>query len=89
MKIEKIKQANFEYLLGGILIFLLSAAIAREYEVLGDTRRLFLEPLLWILLFLSVWPCLTRSNRFAILSPRILPRQQRFNGSQNIVAATR
>ena len=55
MKIEKLKQANFEYLLGGLLIFLLSAAVAREYEVLGDTRRLFLVPLLCILLLLGIW----------------------------------
>lgn len=50
-----IKGMNFGYLLGGLLILMLSLAIAQEAGITGETRRLFLEPLLLLLLLMGVW----------------------------------
>ena len=55
MKPENIKEANYEYLLGGLLIIILSVAISREVGVIGDTRRLFLQPALCLILLIGVW----------------------------------
>jgi voltage-gated potassium channel len=55
MKSENMKEANYEYLLGGLLLIILSVAIAREVGVIGDTRRLFLEPALCLILLIGVW----------------------------------
>jgi hypothetical protein len=49
------KRANFEYLLGGLLILLLSVAISQEVGVRAETRRLFLEPALCIMLLVGIW----------------------------------
>jgi voltage-gated potassium channel len=50
-----IKRMNFGYLLGGLLILMLSVAIAQEEGVMGETRRLFLEPVLCLILLLGIW----------------------------------
>ena len=49
------KRMNFEYLLGALLILILSGAIAQEEGVRGETRRLFMEPALCIMLLMGVW----------------------------------
>ena len=49
------KQMNFEYLLGGLLLLILSLAIAQEAGVKDEARRLFLEPSLIIILLMGVW----------------------------------
>ena len=49
------KRMNFEYLLGALLILILSGAIAQEVGVRGETRRLFMEPALCIMLLMGVW----------------------------------
>ena len=51
----KIKEINFWYLLGGLLILILSIAIAQEAGIRGETRRLVLEPTLILLLLMGVW----------------------------------
>jgi len=51
----KIKEINFWYLLGGLLILILSIAIAQEVGIRGETRRLVLEPTLILLLLMGVW----------------------------------
>jgi hypothetical protein len=55
MKPENIKRLNFEYLLGGLLILLLSVAISQEMGLRGETRRLFLEPAFCIMLLMGIW----------------------------------
>lgn len=50
-----IKRMNFGYLLGGLLILMLSVAIAQEEGVMGETRRLFLEPVLCLMLLMGIW----------------------------------
>ncbi|WNM63610.1 hypothetical protein [Candidatus Nitrospira neomarina] len=50
-----IKRMNFGYLLGGLLFLLLSVAIAREVGVTSETRRLFLEPALCLMLLMGIW----------------------------------
>jgi hypothetical protein len=55
MKRENIKRLNFEYLLGGLLILLLSAAIAQEQGVGGEGRYLFIVPAFCIMLLMGVW----------------------------------
>ncbi|TFG62565.1 MAG: potassium channel protein [Nitrospirales bacterium] len=50
-----IKEINFGYLLGGLLILILSIAIAQEAGIRGETRRLVLEPTLILLLLMGVW----------------------------------
>ena len=49
------KQLNFEYLLGGLLLLIISVAIAREEGVGDETRRLFMEPALCIMLLMGIW----------------------------------
>jgi hypothetical protein len=51
----RIKGMNFGYLLGGLLILILSVAIAQEAGVRGETRRLFLEPALILMLLMGIW----------------------------------
>ena len=55
------KQMNFEYLLGGLLIIILSVAIAQEVGGRFKTRYLFIEPALSIMLLMGVWS-LIRTN---------------------------
>lgn len=50
-----IKRMNFGYLLGGLLFLLLSVAIAQEEGVTSETRRLFLEPALCLMLLMGIW----------------------------------
>lgn len=50
-----IKRMNFGYLLGGLLILMLSVAIAQEEGIMGETRRLFLEPALCLMLLVGIW----------------------------------
>jgi len=49
------KQMNFEYLLGGLLVLILYLAIAQEAGVKDEARRLFIEPSLIIILLMGVW----------------------------------
>ena len=51
----KMKEKNFEYLLGGLLILILSVAIAHEGGIRGETQRLFVVPALCIMLLMGVW----------------------------------
>jgi len=55
LKRENIKRLNFEYLLGGLLILLLSVAIAQEVGLRVETGRLFMEPALCIMLLMGIW----------------------------------
>ena len=57
-----IKRLNFEYLLGGLLIIILSGAIAQEEGVRGETRRLFMEPALCIILLMGVWSLVSQKK---------------------------
>ncbi len=50
-----IKRMNFGYLLGGLLFLMLTVAIAQEEGVRGETRRLFLEPVLCLMLLMGIW----------------------------------
>ncbi len=50
-----IKEINFGYLLGGLLILILSVAIAQELGIREENRRLVLEPTLILLLLMGVW----------------------------------
>ena len=50
-----IKEMNFGYLLGGLLILILSVPIAQEIGVREETRRLVLEPALILMLLMGVW----------------------------------
>lgn len=50
-----IKRMNFGYLLGGLLFLMLSVAIAREVGITSETRRLFLEPALCLMLLMGIW----------------------------------
>jgi len=51
----KMKEKNFEYLLGGLLILILSVAIAREEGVSRGGLRMFLVPGFCIMLLMGVW----------------------------------
>jgi hypothetical protein len=62
MKPENIKRLNFEYLLGALLILILSMALAQEVGVRGETRRLFLEPALCIMLLMGVWSLVSQKK---------------------------
>ena len=57
---------NFKYLLGALLILLLSGAIAQEEGVRGETRRLFMEPALCIMLLMGIWS-LGREKKWLII----------------------
>jgi hypothetical protein len=57
---------NFKYLLGALLILLLSGAIAQEEGVRGETRRLFMEPALCIMLLMGVWS-LGREKKWLVI----------------------
>ena len=50
-----IKGMNFGYLLGGLLILMVSLAIAQEAGISGETRRLFFEPALILMLLMGAW----------------------------------
>ena len=57
------KRMNFEYLLGALLILILSGAIAQEEGIRGETRRLFMEPALCIILLIgNMEPSKIRKN---------------------------
>ena len=60
------KRMNFEYLLGGLLIIILSFAIAQEAGVRVEVRRLFMEPALCITLLIGVWS-LGREKKWLII----------------------
>jgi voltage-gated potassium channel len=60
------KRMNFEYLLGGLLIIILSFAIAQEAGVRVEVRRLFMEPALCIMLLMGVWS-LGREKKWLII----------------------
>lgn len=49
------KQLNFEYLLGGLLILILSVAITQEEGVVRESRQMFIVPALCIMLLMGVW----------------------------------
>ncbi|MCA9497731.1 MAG: potassium channel family protein [Nitrospirales bacterium] len=66
-----IKRMNFGYLLGGLLILLLSVAIAQEEGVMGETRRLFLEPVLCLMLLAGIWSHVSK-NKWLTLGGAIL-----------------
>ena len=51
----KRKPMNFGYLLGGLLILILSVAIAQEEGIRSETRHLFTEPAFSIMLLMGVW----------------------------------
>ena len=51
----RIKEINFGYLLGDLLILILSVAISQELGIREETRRLVLEPTLILLLLMGVW----------------------------------
>jgi hypothetical protein len=55
MKRESMKRVNFEYLLGGLLLLILSVAISQEVGVRVETRRLFMEPALCLMLLMGIW----------------------------------
>ncbi|MEJ2231713.1 MAG: potassium channel family protein [Nitrospirales bacterium] len=55
MKRESMKRVNFEYLLGGLLLLILAVAISQEVGVKVETRRLFLEPALCLMLLMGIW----------------------------------
>jgi hypothetical protein len=57
-----IKRLNFEYLLGALLILILSGAIAQEEGIRGETRRLFMEPALCIILLMGVWSLISQKK---------------------------
>jgi len=57
---------NFKYLLGALLILILSGAIAQEEGIRGETRRLFMEPALCIMLLLGVWS-LGREKKWLVI----------------------
>jgi hypothetical protein len=65
-----IKRLNFEYLLGALLILILSGAIAQEEGVRDETRTLFMEPALCILLLIGVWS-LVREKKWLIIGGSI------------------
>jgi voltage-gated potassium channel len=49
------KERNFGFLLGGLLILILSIAIAQEEGIRGESRQLFIMPALCIMLLMGVW----------------------------------
>ena len=49
------KRVNFEYLLGGLLILILSMAIAREGGMTGEEHDAFLMPAFCIMLLMGIW----------------------------------
>ena len=49
------KEKNFEYLLGGLLILILSIAIAQEEGIRGESRQLFIVPAFCIMLLMGAW----------------------------------
>ena len=49
------KRMNFKDLLGGLLILILSVAIAQEEGIMPETQRLFLVPILCIMLLMGIW----------------------------------
>jgi hypothetical protein len=49
------KHLSFGYLLAGLLLLTLSVAIAQEEGIMGETRRLFLEPALCLMLLMGIW----------------------------------
>ena len=49
------KEKNFEYLLGGLLIFILSVAIAQEEGIRSEIREMFIMPAFCIMLLMGVW----------------------------------
>ncbi|MDH4360306.1 MAG: potassium channel family protein [Nitrospirota bacterium] len=55
LELPPMKQMNFEYLLGGLLVLILFLAIAQEAGVKDEVRRLFIEPSLIIILLMGVW----------------------------------
>ena len=67
MKRENIKRLNFEYLLGGLLILILSFAIAQEAGVRVEVRRLFLMPALCIILLMGIWSSLVSEKKWLIM----------------------
>jgi hypothetical protein len=50
-----INRMNYGYLLGGLLILILSVAISQELEIREETRHLVLEPALILMLLMGVW----------------------------------
>ena len=58
----KMKEKNFEYLLGGLLILILSVAIAHEVGVGREGRYLFIVPTLCIMLLMGVWSLVSAKN---------------------------
>ena len=49
------KERNFGFLLGGLLILILLVAIAHEEGFRGESRQLFIMPALCIMLLMGVW----------------------------------
>lgn len=49
------KRMNFAYLLGGLIILMVSAAIGQEVGLKDETRHLLLEPALILLILSGVW----------------------------------
>ena len=52
---SKKQRANFEYLLGGLLILILVSALVHEYEFMDETQFLFMEPAVCLMLLLGIW----------------------------------
>lgn len=66
-----IKEMNFGYLLGGLLILILSVAIAQEVGVREETRRLVLEPALILMLLMGVWGLGKEKSRLMMIGGSI------------------
>jgi voltage-gated potassium channel len=60
------KRLNFEYLLVGLLLLLLSVAIAREAGVGREDRHLFIVPILCIMLLGGVWSLVSEKKLLII-----------------------
>jgi hypothetical protein len=56
------KERNFGFLLGGLLILVLSVAIAQEEGFRGESRQLFIMPALCIMLLMGVWSLISKKN---------------------------
>ena len=56
------KERNFGFLLGGLLILLLLVAIAQEEGFRGESRQLFIMPALCIMLLMGVWSLISKKN---------------------------
>jgi voltage-gated potassium channel len=67
----KIKQINFEYLLGGLLILILTLALAQELGIKDEARRLVLEPALSLMLLMGVWS-LVKEKKWLLMTGGIL-----------------